>query len=130
MTIVTVLRFLIGDRKAILAIAESRSAIWIGALLVLSAGLARDFDREDLLHEPWWLLVPYAASIAASLILYAVPYMVMLVRNATRPTFASGYRSFLSLFWMTSPLAWLYAIPYDRMFDVELATRLHLWTLT
>jgi len=60
MGIGTLLRYLIGDRKAILAIAGSRHSLWIGFLFVLSAGLAREYDGEDLLHEPWHALIPLA----------------------------------------------------------------------
>src|SRR5205823_5503904 len=45
------------------------------------------------------------------------------------PSFISGYRSFLSLFWMTAPLAWLYAIPYERFLDPLQATQANLITL-
>ncbi len=64
MSIITILRFLVGDRDAILNIASSRGAIWIGLLLVLSAGFPREYDGEDLLHEPWHLLLPLGASLS------------------------------------------------------------------
>ena len=53
----TFLRYLIGDRAAILAIAASRPAHWVGALFVLSAAFAREYDGEDLWHEPWHLVI-------------------------------------------------------------------------
>src|SRR5262249_3987320 len=36
------------------------------------------------------------------------------VNDPNRPSFFAAYRSFLTLFWMTAPLAWLFAIPYAR----------------
>jgi hypothetical protein len=130
MTIATLLRYLIGDRQAILTIASNRHALWIGLLFVLSAGFAREYDGEDLLHEPWHLLIPLAASLVASLILYA---MVQYAANSGSIPLCrgsrSGYLSFLGLFWMTAPLAWLYAIPYERFMDAESAIDLNLLTL-
>jgi hypothetical protein len=41
----------------------------------------------------------------------------------------TGYRSFLGLFWMTAPLAWLYAVPYERFLTPGQATSENLATL-
>ena len=76
MEIRTLLRYLIGDREAILTIARSRHALWIGFLFVLSAAFARDYDGEDLLHEPWHLLLPLVASLGSSLVLFTLAYGV------------------------------------------------------
>src|SRR5262249_34272404 len=105
--------YLIGNRQAIFDIATDRRAIFIGFLFLLSARCAREYDGEDLLHEPWYLLIPLAASLASSFLLYLVTYGVVCLWRAqgTGPTFLNGYRSFLGLFWMTAPLAWLYAVP-------------------
>jgi hypothetical protein len=43
--------------------------------------------------------------------------------------FLQSFRQFLGLFWMTAPLAWLYAIPVERFLDMEGATRANLWLL-
>jgi hypothetical protein len=51
------------------------------------------------------------------------------VRGERRPPFFAAYRSFLTLFWMTAPLAWLYAIPYERFLPAGAATSANLWTL-
>ena len=119
---------MIGNRSAILELASSPRALWVGALFVLSAGLARDYDGEDLTHEPWRLLIPFGASLAASFILFLVT-CGQIFRQVNRPSFFSAYRSFLTLFWMTAPLAWLYAIPYERFFDPLSATKANLKTL-
>ncbi|MEI4896505.1 hypothetical protein Q8G71_35005, partial [Klebsiella pneumoniae] len=37
--------------------------------------------------------------------------------------------SFLTLLWLTAPLAWLYAIPYVRFLSPGAATSANLWTL-
>jgi hypothetical protein len=122
----TLVRYLIlGDRQAIRTIARSRHALAVGALFVLSAGLAREYDGEDLLHEPWHLLLPFAASVAAS----AVLYVASVGHPCRKGNGFRGYFSFLALFWMTAPLAWLYAVPYERFLSARQATAANLLTL-
>lgn len=123
----TLLRFLLGRPDAILQIARSRSAIWVGLAFVVSAGLAREYDHEDLLREPWHLLIPAAASIGLSFVLYVAFWPGM--GRLRRPRFWPGYRGFLTLFWMTAPLAWLYAVPYERMLSAGASVEANLLTL-
>jgi hypothetical protein len=129
MGIGTLLRFLIGDRQAILDIAADRRAVWIGLLFVISAAFARDYDGEDLLSEPWHLLIPVGASLLSSFVLFVLCFLRLLGTTSERPRFFSAYRSFLSLFWMTAPLAWLYAIPYERFLSPGGAMQANLTTL-
>jgi hypothetical protein len=68
MQIRTLFFYLIGKSQAIIEIAGDKRAVWLGILFVLSAGFARDYDGEDLLHEPWHLTIPFAASLLTSLI--------------------------------------------------------------
>jgi hypothetical protein len=121
--------YLTGNSQAILEIARDRRAIWVGLLFVLSAGLARDYDGEDLVHQPWRLAIPFAASLLTSFLLYLVTYGRNKATGPTVPPFPRGYRMFLGLFWMTAPLAWLYAVPYERFFSSVGATRANLCTL-
>ena len=51
-TPLTLIRFLMGKRSAILDVAASPYALVLGGVLVLSAGFAREYDGEDLLQEP------------------------------------------------------------------------------
>jgi hypothetical protein len=129
MRVRTLLRYLIGDRQAILEVAANPHALWLGLLFVLSAGFAREYDGEDLLHEPWHLLIPLAASLASSFFLYTIAYGAQPLPWGQRRPFFAGYRSFLGLFWMTAPLAWLYAIPYERFWSEGDAARANLATL-
>ena len=129
MTISTLLKFLVGEREAILTVARTPQAIWIGLLFVLAAGFAREYDGEDLLHEPWHLLIPLGASILSSAILYLLIRAIAWFRGATGPPFISGYRSFLALYWMTAPLALLYAIPFERFASAADAMRANLFLL-
>ena len=129
MGIRTLLRYLIGDRSAILDIAASRRALWVGALFVLSAAFARDYDGEDLVHEPWYLVIPFGASILSSYFLFTFSYLKVSTPDRGPRSFLAAYRSFLILFWMTALLAWLYAIPYERLLTPAQATAANLWTL-
>ena len=125
----TVLRFLIGNRQAILDLARSRNTIWLGGILVLSAGFAREYDGEDLLREPWHLLVPHAASLATSFVLYCMVRLVALRCKAILPKFIPGFGIFLGLYWLTAPLAWVYAIPFERWASPGDATESNLMLL-
>jgi hypothetical protein len=128
MTIFTLAKFLIGNRQAILDIAASKHAIWLGLLFVLSTGFAREYDGEDLLHEPWQLLIPLAASSATSVLLYCVLWIVL--RGwSTFPNEWRTFQSFVALYWMTAPLAWIYAIPVERFLSPAEATAVNLLLL-
>lgn len=129
MRIGTLFRYLIGNRQAIQEIAADPWALGPGLLFVLSAALARDYDGEDLFSEPWRLLLPLGASVLSSLILFTLAFGLLIKLDEPRPSFLAAYRSFLGLFWMTAPLAWLYAIPYERFLSPVDAAEANLWTL-
>lgn len=148
----TVFQYLIGRRDAIVALMESPRALWLGLIFVLSAGFAREYDAESLLHEPWYLLIPVGASLVTSFLLYALLYGAALsksnsIRPATIPSspesdtiaalanrpplrgFWELYPTFLTLYWMTAPLAWLYAIPVERFLSPYDAAVTNYWLL-
>jgi hypothetical protein len=118
--------YLIGSRQAILDFASSPWTVLLGFLFVLSAAFAREYDGQDLLREPGHLLAPLGASLLSSLVLFLISYPYS--RPKSQGIFRA-YRRFLGLFWMTAPLAWLYAIPYERFFTAEDAMRANLYTL-
>jgi hypothetical protein len=118
----TVLSFLRGDREAIVTIASARGALGIGALFVVSAALAREYDGVDLLAEPWHLVLPLAASLATSFLLYSLLYGVGKARGIGKVPFGRTYLRFLGLYWMTAPLAWLYAVPVESFMTPGQAT--------
>lgn len=126
-------RFLLGDRDAILELAASRWTILIGAIFVISAGLAREYDGEDLINEPWHALRPLGASLASGTTLFLLIHCAIMLRSAKAerkpPAFEKSYVIFLGLFWMTAPMAWLYAIPYERFMSPVDAIGVNLWTL-
>jgi hypothetical protein len=129
MTPLTILQFLVGSRSAIERIAACRLAPWLGLIFVFSAALAREYDGQDLMHEPWHLLLPLAASLGTSFLLYLLLRTVGWFRGAGWKPFFAGYWSFLGLYWMTAPLAWLYGIPVERFLDEYSATSANLWML-
>lgn len=122
-------RFLLGASDAIAAVANNRSMLWLGGLFCLSAGFAREYDGDDLLHEPWHLVIPLGASLSTSLLLYALLHLAILRRTDPPPSFGANYVRFLSVYWMTAPLAWLYAIPVEQFLSQADAMRANLWLL-
>ena len=124
-----IIRFLCGRQEAILSFAEDRRSWWIGSIWVLGAALARRYDRVDLLAEPHHLLMPLAVSWFNASILFAILWLTLVRRSEPRPTAAVAYRTFLALFWLTAPLAWLYALPVERFLPPYESTVVNLWLL-
>jgi hypothetical protein len=122
-------KFLFGSRAATLALAQSRWTLLIGLLLVLSGTLARAYDTAYLIGE--WPILTHGilVSLGNSFILYTLIYGAAKLAKGSLPRFWSGYLSFLGLFWMTAPMAWLYAIPYERFMTPAEAVHANLWTL-
>ena len=133
MRLSTLFRFLVGHRDAILELAASRWTILIGAIFVVSAGFAREYDGEDLIHEPWHALRPLGASLASGTTLFLLVHGAVMLcsrkADAKPPGIGRSYVIFLGLFWMTAPMAWLYAIPYERFMSPVDAIGVNLWTL-
>jgi hypothetical protein len=131
MTPLAIARFLIGDRDAIVRLAASRWSLAVGAILVFSASLARNYDGKALPVEGEALLHGIGVSIGNAFILFSLFYLVALAKLGPqpRPPFIRGYLAFLGLFWLTSPMAWLYAIPYERILSPIEAIDANLWTL-
>jgi hypothetical protein len=129
MRVATIFTYLIGRRQAILEIATEPGALAVGGLLVFSVALARNYDRVSLLHEPWRLLGPFVASLAISGALFLFVYGVARWKGMENLDVNRAYFSFLALYWMTAPLGWPYAIPYERFLSPLEAVKANLWTL-
>jgi hypothetical protein len=122
------LGLLVGRRESILNIARSRQAFWVGLLLVASAAMAREYDRHWLVADWWHLLLPFVASVAMAFVQFAL-FWFRRDRLESDATFGQSFRAFLACFWMTAPLAWAYAIPYERFLSPADAVAANLWTL-
>ena len=122
----TILGFLVGRRNAISEIVNCQGSLWVGGLFVLSAGFAREYNQEDLLHAPWYLIVPLIASLATSFVLFCLLYMAARCHAPGPIEFLPFYRRFLSLYWMTAPLAWIYAIPVESFLNSADSVRANL----
>ncbi|NIP92123.1 MAG: hypothetical protein GWO24_01045, partial [Akkermansiaceae bacterium] len=117
--------YLLGSRGAIRRLESSRITIWLGLALVLTAGMARHYDHVSLWADLRWLYGPIIVSLISSLIVFGVVFAgLRLGRSHGR--FWPQYRGFLGLFWMTAPIAWIYAIPVEQWGDPLLAAK---WNL-
>src|SRR5688572_18445448 len=96
--VATLLRFFIGDREAILRLAQSRHTLWLGAIFVLAAGLAREYDQEYLLHAPWYLAIPFVASTVLSFLFFLVVSRWSGDFDGPPRPFWAEYRAYLGLF--------------------------------
>ncbi len=120
-------RYLIGNRAAIERIAATRWAWVVGAILVLSAGIARNYDHLDLLRNPEWFIGPFVASLISAVFIYL--WLIFLLRpekgsdDAQAPQKMRSFGTFLVLVWMTAPCAWIYGIPVESYTDLLTATK-------
>ena len=128
-TMSTIIQFLCGSRAAILKLATRRDTFWLGLVLVISAGFVREYDRSDLLQNPWLVLRPLIASVGLSLVLFPLVEFVARRRGATGGGFWGRFRTFVSLLWMTAPLAWIFILPVERVMSADEATITNLWFL-
>src|SRR5262249_51772677 len=118
-TLTDLFLFLLGDADAIRRLAADPWALAVGAVLVLTAGLARHHDTHDLRQQWWRLLIPFAASTLAAAILFLV---LALASHGVLATLELG-RALLGLFWLTAPFAWLYGLPFERIWPPKPAAR-------
>ncbi|CAG1010633.1 hypothetical protein PHYC_03892 [Phycisphaerales bacterium] len=135
-TPLTIAEFLLGHRPSILRLWSDRWSLLIGAILVLAGSLARNYDGHHLLREWHVLLHGFGASVANAFLLYTLARLAVAIASSKpgdesvrRPHFWRGYLSFLGVFWMTAPMAWLYGIPYEHLLEPLKAVEANLWTL-
>ncbi len=118
-----------GDRDAIERLAQSRTALYVGALLVLTASIARNHDGIWIAAE--WITLTHGIVISTinAVLLFMLFDMVAYCRGKGSPDLGRSLLAFLGLFWLTSPMAWLYAIPYEHMMPPEMAIQFNALTL-
>lgn len=122
-------RFLLGNRAAILTLAADQRAPWFGLAFVMLAALGREYDAEYLVAEPWHLLIGPAASAGAAVAVYLAVHLVGSWEPDARQPFLATFPRFLALFWLTAPLAWIYAVPFERFLSVTGAAEANLAAL-
>jgi hypothetical protein len=122
MTAKDILAFQFGRADAIRAVASSSSAIWTGIVLVLLTAFARNYDQTYIPEKPFlWFFGPLLFSFFSGSWLYLVCYTGcarrLMKADDAEPSSDTAWRGFMGAFWMTAPIAWLYAIPVERFFD-------------
>jgi hypothetical protein len=128
MTPLSIFKLLLGNRTAILAVASSRWSLLVGAILVLTGSLARNYDGACFPEE--WPALGHGLVVSTfnAFVLFSYACLASRARARGLPYFR-GFLSFLGLFWMTAPMAWLYGIPYERMMSPLDALHTNMWTL-
>jgi hypothetical protein len=131
MNALTVLLYLFGHAGSIRRVASSPMAVPVGILLVFSAAVARNYDQVWFGESAWWLFGPLLFSFfsGAWLLLWVCrawapkPFAARDAEGAWPDGFGGIAISFFGLFWMTAPIAWLYAIPVERWYEPVEAAR-------
>ena len=136
MKLSTILRYQFGSRKAIEEVAQSKAAIWVGIILVVITTIPRNYDQTWISEEPFnWIFGPLLFSLFSGTWIYLMAY-----RPGTRwgirklgmkfEPRAEDWSCFMGLFWMTAPIAWLYAIPVEYWLGAEDAARANITLLS
>jgi hypothetical protein len=129
-TLSTILRFQFGEASAIEAVAKNRAALLTGIVLVLLTAVARNYDQAFVMETPFWVVGSLLFSFFSGSFLFLVLYMGFIRRHfpagESRPPASRQWLCFMGLFWMTAPVAWLYAIPVERFFDSYRAAQANL----
>jgi hypothetical protein len=114
----TLARYIFGDANAIRTVAIEKNSIWLGIGLVLLPAIARNYDQNFILETPLWLFGPLLFSFFSGTFLFWIlrgfvsKHITVEIEEPNQTD--SPWRSFMGLFWMTAPVAWLYAIPVER----------------
>lgn len=121
-------RYLFGQASAIRNLAAERRTLWTGIALVFLTAIARNYDQTFIAEKPFlWFFGPLLFSVVSGSWLYVIVYGFarrgMNSGEDEKTGYWSGWRSFMGLFWMTAPIAWLYAIPVERLFDSVTAAK-------
>lgn len=123
--------YVVGQADAIRTLAQNRATLATGLLLVLLTAVARRYDQVLITEEPWrWLFGPLVFSLISGTWLYLIAYRVCARPRRTDAAAApseseSTWLQFMGLFWMTAPIAWLYAIPVERWLDSVAAAQVN-----
>ena len=123
MNAATVLQFQLGKRQAIWTVARSKAAFWTGMVLVLITAIPRNYDQLSISENTMrWICGPLGFSLISGTWTYLIAYEMGTAAGIRRSgggrqSRLSDWMGFMGLFWMTAPIAWLYAIPVERFLD-------------
>lgn len=121
--------FLFGIRGSIERLLQARQSLVLATALVFTAALAREYDAVSLTHKPWDLLGSFGASIILCTIIYLMVIGCLWIGWRQKPS-ARDYKVFLTGYWLTAPLAWLYAFPIETMASEIESLRFNLTALS
>ncbi|MCJ8346868.1 hypothetical protein MJH12_15100, partial [bacterium] len=125
----TIIYFLFGHRESILKVANCRDSFKLSFFMVMTAALARSYDKESLFQEPFHLILSPLASAFVALIIFLAFRLLLFRKSLECPPLWRHFRLFLTLFWMTAPLAWIYGFPVEQFLGPILAARVNLYFL-
>lgn len=117
--------YLVGHAGSVRAIA-GLSGAWKFALgLVLLAAVARNYDQLWIGEAPLrWIAGNTLFSLGSGTFVFL--WIRLFLANGMarpKPGLAASWLRFMGLFWATAPMAWLYAIPVERLADSLAAAR-------
>lgn len=116
----TIFRFQLGHREAIETVARSRASFLTGILLVLITTIPRNYDQTLITENPFkWIFGSLLFSLLSGTWVFIIAYQAGTWRKGMekKERESSSWRCFMGMFWMTAPIAWLYALPVERWFD-------------
>jgi hypothetical protein len=116
----TLVRFQLGNAAAIRTVAQNSAALPFAIALVLLTAVARNYDQSFIGESILWLLGPLIFSFFSGSMLCFIVHKGFTERHfpkESKPDDNGQWIRFMTLFWMTAPVAWLYAIPVERFFD-------------
>jgi len=121
------INYLLGSEAAIRAVAAGRNGWPLGPLLVLLTAFPRNYDQTWIGEQPLlWIFGPLIFSTVSGVFLFATLHGLFLRWRRDPETPQQPFRrqlvSFMGLFWLTAPIAWLYALPVERFLDPLPAT--------
>jgi len=92
-------------------------------VLVLITAIPRNYDQiywRESDAWPYWLFAPLIFSLFSGTFLFGFIYFGFIrgwLDDPRSVPVRQQWRRFMALFWMTAPIAWLYAIPVERFLD-------------
>ena len=135
MTARDILLFQFGQAGAIRNVVTSRLGPLVGVALVLLTACARNYDQSFITDAPMrWLFGSLGFSLVSGTWLFLVTYGMcawrFLLRNqGPHPGVFAAWPGFMAAYWLTAPIAWLYAIPVECWLASMPAARANLWLL-